>query len=139
MALDAGPERRKDSNFRSDTRQLQAEETPLPGERISLEEFQKIDLRVGVIREAERIPGANKLLHLSVDCGGATIELVSGIAPTYDPAELPGKRIVVITNLEPARIRGVESQGMLLAAQDGEGRLSLVTLDREVASGARVS
>lgn len=111
----------------------------MPGERISLDEFQKVDLRVGVIREAERIPGANKLLRLLVDCGSATVQLVSGIAPTYDPAELPGKRIVVIANLEPARIRGVESHGMLLAAQDAEGRLSLVTLDREVASGARVT
>jgi methionyl-tRNA synthetase len=105
---------------------------------ITLEQFKEIDLRVATIVAAERVPGADKLLKLEVDLGGERRPLVAGIAQHYRPEELVGKQIIVVANLQPAVIRRVESRGMLLAAVH-PGGLALVTLDREVPNGARVS
>jgi methionyl-tRNA synthetase len=105
---------------------------------ISFEEFSKIDLKVAEVKEAEKVKGADKLLKLRIEIGTEERQIVAGIAEQYSPEEMIGKRIVVVTNLQPAKIRGVESRGMLLAAKDGK-TLSLVVLDKEAKSGSEVS
>jgi len=104
---------------------------------INFEEFQKIDLRVGKIIEAERVEGTDKLLKLKVDLGEEKRQLVAGIAKFYQPEDLVGKEIVVVVNLEPKTFRGIESQGMLLAA-DVEGRPVILKPDEEVPPGTEV-
>ncbi len=106
-------------------------------ELLSIEEFKRLDLRVAEITSAERIAGADKLLTLSLRVGDESRQIVSGIAKHYSPEELVGKRIILVANLKPARIRGVDSAGMLLAASDGD-QLALVIPEREIRSGARV-
>lgn len=105
---------------------------------ITINEFKKLDLRVGVVKSVEPHPNANKLLVLKVDVGGSERQLVAGIRGHYEPQALVGKRIIVVCNLAPALLRGVESQGMLLAAQDG-AKIVLLTTDQEVAAGSPVS
>jgi methionyl-tRNA synthetase len=105
--------------------------------KIHIDKFFELELRVARILEVERIPNADKLLKLQVDLGKEKRQLVAGVAEAYEPDALVGKRIIVVANLKPARIRGVESQGMLLAA-DLEGRPILATFDEEVAPGTRV-
>ena len=106
-------------------------------ENINFEEFQKIDLRIGKIIEAEKIEGTDKLLKLKVDLGEEKRQLVAGIAKFYQPEDLIGKEIVVVANLEPKTLRGVESQGMLLAA-DVEGKPVLLKPDQEVPPGTKI-
>ncbi len=111
-----------------------------PAENVALAEyadFAKLELRTARILAAERVPGADRLLRLQIQVGGAPRQLVAGIAEHYQPETLPGKTIVIVANLKPARIRGVESQGMLLAASHG-GQLRLVTVDGELPDGALV-
>ncbi|MBI4461686.1 MAG: methionine--tRNA ligase subunit beta, partial [Acidobacteria bacterium] len=106
---------------------------------ISLGDFGKVDMRVAEVRAAERVPGASKLLKLRVDVGGEERQIVAGIAEAYTPEQLLGKKIVVVVNLEPRKIRGVESQGMLIAATVGEeGRPVVATFTEEVPAGARL-
>ena len=104
---------------------------------ISIEEFKKVELRVGKIVKVEDHPNADKLYILEVDLGDEKRKLVAGIKEYYKKEELVGKYVIVVSNLEPKRIRGVESQGMILAADDGE-KIALLTVDREVKVGARV-
>ena len=105
---------------------------------ISFSEFQKLELRVAKIDAAERVKGADRLLQLQISLGNEQRQIVAGIAEFYEPEALVGQQIVVVANLEPATIRGVESQGMLLAASDDNG-LTLVTPDSEISDGAEVS
>ena len=105
--------------------------------KISIRKFFETELRVARVISAERVPNADRLLKLQVDLGTEERQLVAGIAAAYDPQSLVGKRIIVVANLEPARIRGVESQGMLLAA-DLDGRPILATFDEDVAPGTPV-
>lgn len=108
---------------------------------ITIDDFAKIDLRVAVVLAAERVPKTAKLLKLDLDLGTEKRSIVSGIAEFYEPESLVGRRIVLVANLKPARIRGVESRGMLLAAggrAPGE-HLGLVTLDTDIPPGTRVS
>ena len=110
-------------------------------EIITIDEFRKVELRVAVVLAAERVPKTEKLLKLDLDMGSERRSIVSGIAEFYAPEALVGKRIVIVVNLKPARIRGVESRGMLLAA-GGRGpgeELGLVTLDSDIPPGTRVS
>ncbi len=104
---------------------------------IAIDDFLRIDLRVALVTAAERIEGADKLLRLSVDLGGTTRQIVAGIAAVYGPEQLVGKTIIVVANLKPAMLRGVESQGMLLAA-DLDGRPIVATFDEDVKPGTRV-
>lgn len=104
---------------------------------ITFDEFASIELRTAEILEVEKVEGADKLLKIQVRVGEEQRQIVAGIAPYYTIEELVGKRIVIVANLKPAKLRGVESQGMLLAAEKGEN-LSLVTLDRDIGSGAKV-
>jgi len=105
---------------------------------ISIDDFRTLDLRVATITAAAPHPNADRLVVLTVDLGTEQRQLVAGIRAHYEPAHLVGKQIVVVANLQPARLRGVESQGMLLAASDPSGQLALITPDRPVANGAQV-
>jgi len=105
---------------------------------ISFDAFKKIKLKVARILAAERVEGADRLLRLQVSLGDEERQLVAGVAQHYAPENLVGRQIVVVTNLAPATIRGVESQGMLLAASDDD-TLSLLSPDAEVQDGAGVS
>ncbi|MCX7793629.1 MAG: methionine--tRNA ligase subunit beta [Thermodesulfovibrionales bacterium] len=105
---------------------------------ITIEDFSKIELRTGKVLEAKRIEGSNKLIVMKVDTGNEVRQIVAGIGKVYSPEELTGKTIVVITNLQPVKLMGVESQGMLLAASDDEGRLSILTTEREVKIGSKI-
>jgi methionyl-tRNA synthetase len=104
---------------------------------VSLEEFQRLDLRVGTIKDAERIPGSDKLLKLSIDTGEMRT-IVAGLAHYYTPDELRNTQVIVLANLTPIKLRGVASQGMLLAAED-EGGVYLVRPDRESKPGSPIS
>ncbi len=104
---------------------------------IGFEEFKKMEIRIAEVKSAEEHPDADKLLVLKVDLGGDERQIVAGIKDHYSPEELVGKRIVLLTNIEPAIIRGVESKGMLLAAQDGD-TISVLTPDRPVRPGSPV-
>src|SRR5690606_14714357 len=95
---------------------------------IVYDDFKKVSLRVGVVQQAEAVEGSEKLLKLQVDIGGETRQIVSGIRKWYSPEQMVGKTIVVVVNLKPAKLFGIESQGMLLAAE-ADGELRLVTLD----------
>jgi methionyl-tRNA synthetase len=107
-------------------------------EQISIEEFTRADLRVGTIRSAEPHPKADRLLVLQVDLGeAAPRQLVAGIRAAYDHRFLIGQQVVVVANLKPAVLRGVESQGMLLAASDDAG-LTVVAPGRRFAPGTKV-
>jgi len=106
-------------------------------EVVTIDDFAKLDMRVAEIKSAERVPNTERLLKLKIDVGGETREIVAGIAEHYACEELVGKKIIVLTNLEPRTIRGVKSNGMLLAAQHN-GKLSLLTVDREIENGAKV-
>ena len=107
-------------------------------ERISIKDFQRMDIRVGRVLKAERIPGTEKLIRLEVDIGEERPrQLVAGVADYYTPEELLGKNIVVLANLEAKKIRGVVSNGMLLAA-DVNGRPYILTVDDEVPPGSPV-
>ncbi len=106
-------------------------------ETISFEQFKGIDLRVGEIKEAERIKGSNKLLKLVVDIGTEKRQVVAGIAETYTPEDLVGTQAVVVANLERAKLFGVESQAMLLAADIG-GKALLLRPQERVEPGTKV-
>ena len=107
---------------------------------ISFKEFQKLDLRVGQIVTAEAVANADKLLKLTVDLGEEKRTMVAGVALSYKPEELVGKRVVVVANLEPATIRGVESQGMILAGSvtGDDTSIAIVTPERDLPNGAKV-
>jgi methionyl-tRNA synthetase len=107
-------------------------------DEIGIEDFAKLDIRVAKVLEAERVEGAKKLLKLKIEFGNEKREIVAGIAEYYKPEELIGKEIILLANLKPARIRGIESKGMLLAAQDGE-TLTILTIDKKVNPGAKIS
>lgn len=103
----------------------------------TLEDFKKIELRIGEILEVAVHPNADKLYVLQVQVGETKKQIVAGIRPFYSPEELKGKKVAVVDNLEPAVLRGVESQGMLLAASDESG-MGVLTLDRPISVGAKV-
>ena len=103
--------------------------------KISIEDFARIQMRVGQILEAEKIEGARKLLKLKVDIGDEVRQLVAGIAEAYTPESLLNRKIVVVVNLKPARLMGVESNGMLVAASV-DGKPVLATFAEEVPNGA---
>lgn len=106
-------------------------------EYISYDEFKKMDLRVAKVLTAERVPGTNKLLKLQIDLGSEQRQIIAGVADSYAPEELVGKEFIVIANLQPAVIRGIESQGMLLAAEI-EGKAIIPFFDREIPPGTKV-
>jgi methionyl-tRNA synthetase len=106
-------------------------------DQITFDEFKKMDLRVGEILKAERVEGTDKLLNIEVNIGSETRQMVAGVADTYSPEDLTGKKLVVIVNLKPAVIRGIESQAMLLAAEV-EGKAIIPFFVEDVTAGAKV-
>ncbi|MFO8191719.1 MAG: methionine--tRNA ligase [Bacillota bacterium] len=107
---------------------------------INLEQFQLVDLRVAGILSAEKIAKSDKLLKVELDTGGGERrQVVAGIAEHYRPEELIGKRALFVANLKPVKLRGVLSQGMLLAATGEDGKLALTTVDRDISPGSRIS
>jgi methionine--tRNA ligase beta chain len=102
---------------------------------INYDDFKKVELKVGKILEAEDVPGAGKLLKLKVDVGGETRQLVAGIKKQYTAADLVGKLVAVVVNLEPRMVMGVESQGMVLAASDDSSGPIILTLEKPVKPG----
>lgn len=106
-------------------------------DEITIEDFAKIDLRVATVVAAERVPKTDKLIKLQVKIGDEERTIVSGIAQHYEPENLIGKNVIVIANLKPAKLRGIESRGMVLAASDGEGNLVLADAPG-IASGSKV-
>ena len=109
------------------------------GDSISIADFGKVQLRVAEVLAAEAVPKSKKLLKLTVSLGSEQRTVVAGIAQHYAPADLVGKKVVVVANLEPATLMGVQSQGMVLAGStDGDGALAVLTLDRDLPPGAKV-
>ena len=105
---------------------------------VTIDEFAKLEFRVAEVVKAEAHPKADKLLILSVKLGSEERTIVSGIKKWYDPSELTGKKVIIVANLKPVKLRGIESQGMILAAEDAEGNLSISALDRDISSGSEV-
>jgi methionyl-tRNA synthetase len=108
------------------------------GGEITIDEFRRLDLRVAEVRQARAIPGSKKLLELTVAVASEERTIVAGILADYAPADLIGKQVVIVANLAPSTLMGVESRGMLLAATDRDGRLVLVTPERRADPGSRV-
>jgi methionyl-tRNA synthetase len=107
------------------------------GSKIPIADFQKVELRVAEVLAAEKVAKSKKLLKLTIRVGEETRTLVAGVAEHYEPGALVGRKVVIVANLEPATLMGVESNGMVLAASH-EGTVSLLTLDKDVPSGAKV-
>ena len=107
-------------------------------EKIAIEDFAKVEMRVGQVKTAERVPKADKLLQLQVDIGDEVRQIVAGIALVYKPEDLIGRKVVVVTNLEPRKLRGVESNGMIVAASLPDGSPVLAGFLEDVPVGARL-
>lgn len=120
-----------------DEAKKEAKPAAAAADEISINDFTKIDLRVATIVAAERVPKTDKLIKLQVKIGDEERTIVSGIAQHYEPENLIGKNVIVIANLKPANLRGIESRGMVLAASDGEGNLVLADAPG-IASGSKV-
>ncbi|NLU10254.1 MAG: methionine--tRNA ligase [Tepidanaerobacter acetatoxydans] len=133
---DAIPQQNQ-KNEQPKKQEVEADKKEEGANTISIEDFAKIELRIAEVLEAEKVKGADKLLKLQIKIGEEKRQIVAGIAKHYTPEELVGKKIVVVANLKPAKLRGIESQGMLLAASN-EQNLTLITVDRNIDSGAKV-
>ena len=115
-----------------------APSAPPAGDRISIDDFMKIELRVAKVLAAERVPNSRKLIKLQVDVGTEQRTLVAGIADAYEPEALVGRSVVIVFNLKPAKLMGIESNGMVLAASADGGKPTLVSFDEPPAAGTRV-
>jgi tRNA-binding protein len=109
-----------------------------PQELFDVEEFWKFKMRVGLVKDAERVPRSRKLIKLVVDFGDEERVVVAGIGDQYSPEDLKGKKMIFVVNLKPKLIAGVESQAMLLVAEDSSGRVYLITVGEDVPLGAKV-
>jgi methionyl-tRNA synthetase len=107
-------------------------------EQITFDDFSKLDIRTATVLEAERVPKTDKLLKLKIDTGLDIRVIVSGIALDYEPEQMVGKQISIIANLEPRKIKGIESKGMILMAEDSDGKLTVVAPERRVSNGSTV-
>lgn len=105
---------------------------------IPFEEFQKLDLRIGKIIEANQIPGSRNLIRIMVDFGPEKRQAVAGLLQWYTPQELVGKKCVFILNLRKRKVMGVESQCMILAAEDSEGTVVVLQPEKDIAEGSRI-
>jgi methionyl-tRNA synthetase len=107
-------------------------------DRIAIDDFMKVELRVAKVLAAERVPKSTRLLKLHVDVGTEQRTLVAGIAESYEPEALVGKSVVIVFNLKPAKLMGIESNGMVLAASPDGGKAIVVTFEEPPAPGTRV-
>ena len=120
--------------FKNEPEEEDEEETS----EITIDDFAKIQMKVGTVLECKPVEGAKKLLVSQIKIGSETKQIVSGIADSYTPDEMAGKKVVVVTNLKPCKLRGVLSEGMILAASDGKS-LSLVAPEKaDIADGSEV-
>jgi methionyl-tRNA synthetase len=106
---------------------------------IQYDDFAKLDLKAGTVTACEKVAKADKLLKLEVDLGSEKRTIVSGIALHYKPEEIVGKQVIVVTNLAPRKMKGIESQGMILTAEDADGKLQLLKPENPVNPGSGVS
>jgi len=123
--------------IKDETKRGEKEKEP-EEEIISIEDFDKIRLRVVEVISAEKLKGSDKLLKLIVNDGYKKRQVVAGVAKYHDPAELTGKKVILVSNLKPAKLRGVESQGMILAAETEDGKLQVVHPSENAKTGTRV-
>ena len=107
-------------------------------ELYDVKEFWKFDMRVGLVKDAEKVPGSKKLIKLTVDLGDEERTIVTGIADQYSPADLLGKKMVFVLNLKPKRIMGIESRGMLLVAEEESGKVYLIEVGEKIPTGTKV-
>jgi methionyl-tRNA synthetase len=105
---------------------------------IAFDDFAKLDLRVGKVLECIKVPKADKLLQFLIDDGMGKRTIISGIAAWYKPEDLVGKQVCFVANLEPRKLKGVESQGMLLSVEDSDGILSLIQPPKDVTPGSQI-
>jgi len=116
-----------------------AQAAPAADGKISIDDFMKVELRVGQVKAAEKVKGADKLLRLEVDIGTEVRQLVAGIALAYKPEDLIGRKVVIVANLQPRKLRGLESNGMIVAASVGEdGKPVLAGFLEDVPVGAKL-
>jgi len=115
---------------------IETTELPAQKEEIAFDDFMKVDMRVGTILEAEKVKKADRLLKLLIDTGIDQRTVVSGIAESFDPDEIIGKKVTVLLNLAPRKIKGIESQGMILMAENAKGKLSFLQPDEKHGSDA---
>jgi len=104
---------------------------------ITFDDFMKLDIRIGTVTAADKVQGADKLIRLELDMGGETRQVVAGMAPAYAPEEFIGKQVPILVNLEPRKLRGIESRGMILAV-DIDGKPVMLMPDKEVPPGSVV-
>tara|TARA_B100000676_G_C17716325_1_gene648963 strand:+ start:249 stop:743 length:495 start_codon:yes stop_codon:yes gene_type:complete len=127
----------KQSSSKAAPKKPQENSTESPAQ-ITFKDFQKLELKVGHVLEAEAVPKSKKLLKIQVDIGEENPrQIVSGISPSYQPQDLVGTKVVVVANLAPAKLMGIESQGMILSGENGD-LLSLLRIDRDLPPGAQV-
>jgi methionyl-tRNA synthetase len=110
---------------------------PAPA-KIGIDDFMKVEMRVGLVKSAERVAGADRLLQVQVDIGDEVRQIVAGLALVYKPEDLVGRKVVVVTNLQPRKLRGVESNGMIVAASMPDGSPVLAGFLEDVPVGARL-
>jgi methionyl-tRNA synthetase len=130
----AQPATKENTDMGATSEEKEEEKTP----EITFDDFVKVELKVGEIIACEAVPKSNKLLKETVKFGSEVRTVVSGIAKHYKPEEMVGKKVVFVTNLAPRKVCGIMSEGMILAAEDETGTLSLVSPEKDIASGTRL-
>ena len=105
---------------------------------ISYDDFSKLELKVAEVKSIEKVEGADKLYEIKAQIGNEERTIVAGMAPYYKKEDMLGKKIVVLTNLEPRKLKGIESNGMLLAAESKDGKVKLLTIDGDIETGAEI-
>ena len=111
---------------------------PVGSDRITIDDFMKVDLRVAKVLTAEKVPNSRKLVKMTIDVGTEQRTLVAGIAEAYEPEQLVGRTVAIVFNLKPAKLMGIESNGMVLAASPEGGKPMLVGFDQDVPPGTRI-
>ena len=108
-------------------------------ENVAFDDFMKLDIRVGTVLDCQKVPKADKLLQFKIEDGMGTRTIVSGIAQYYQPADLIGKQVCFIANFEPRKLKGIASEGMILSAEDSDGRLVVISPSDLVKNGVKIS
>ena len=134
--LEADRKKEEKAAKKADKKEAKKEDAPV--EQIGIEDFTKVELKVGTIISAEKHPKADRLLVEQIDLGEETRQIVSGIAASFSPEDVVGKKVIVVTNLKPVKLRGVESQGMILCASNADN-LDIVTIVKDLPNGTKVS
>ena len=134
-AIDAQIQRLEDTKKQNEINSYKPEEVK---ENVSFDEFMKLDIRVGTVLECQKVPKADKLLQFKIDDGMGCRTIVSGIAQHYNPEDLVGKQVCFIANFPPRKLKGIESQGMILSAEDANGRLVVISPSDLVTNGVKV-